>query len=244
MSTLSSNFTLPKIDEIGNYLCAKIGKIKNIKMLKDSDGIGTGIYNISIEYPLNQTKEINFQELTGRKKFFNEISFITCYGDDVRCIYCEQFGHKKIDCAKYKLICPSCNKRGHDKCNLAKKIETEREDIDIEVEEETQTNEDGNINKKMQSSTVSGTPIQSKIDSSNTKEFPPLKTLETKSLPKRNNKLRPTTTSETIQEQPMTPKISKKREQPDIGSPENAEPSDIKFRLDTSEDELSKISDT
>ena len=68
--------------------------------------------------------------------------------------------------------------------------------------------------------------------------------METKGLPKRNYKVRPITTNETIQEQPLTPKISKKREQPDIESPENGERSDIKFRLDTSEDELSKISDT
>ena len=77
---------------------------------------------------------VDFFSITGEKQAFGETIFITRYGDPTRCVYCEEFGHKKSDCKKYQLICKECGKRGHTLCTMAHKIAEEEEENEIDVE--------------------------------------------------------------------------------------------------------------
>ena len=224
-----------KINDIASHLCAKIGQVKKTKLLLDEDGIGMGIYNITIEYPSNKIQDINFPALTGRKKFYGETAFITCYGDKIRCIYCEEFGHKKVECTKYKLICSTCNKRGHNICTIAKKIEEPIEDINIDIHEESENapiekvinkeNVQCNLNETEDKNRNKNVSEQKATTSVNT-------TIMRRNLKTRNNETKAPNTNEI-----STPIGNKKREQPDIDSPDNLESKEIKFQLDTSGDE-------
>ena len=129
-----------KIDQIARILCAGEGEFKKINQLKDSDGLNLNIYNISIEYPINNS--VKFLSITGKKQAFGETIFITRYGDQMRCAFCEEFGHKKSDCGKYKQICNQCGKRGHTVCTMAHKIATEEEDIEIDIHDDEAINEE------------------------------------------------------------------------------------------------------
>ena len=123
-----------KIDQIAHCLCAGQGEVKKISQLKDSDGLNLNIYNISIEYPINN--KVDFISITGKQQAFGETIFITRYGDPVWCVYCEEFGHKKSDCKKYQQICKECGKRGHTVCTMAHKIAVEEEENEIDVEDD------------------------------------------------------------------------------------------------------------
>jgi hypothetical protein len=127
-----------KMKEIGDQLAAGVGKIEELKEIVDDDGIGTGKYNIKIKYPINS--KINFGSITGKQKIDNINIFITMYGDNVRCTFCERYGHKKVNCPVYKLQCNDCGKRGHitEKCNMAHKIgkNEEEDEIDDEIDDE------------------------------------------------------------------------------------------------------------
>ena len=110
--------TFPYFNAIVEHLCCKVGKLMHTKELLDRvDNLGTGIWNITVKYPTNNN--IDFSSITGRQTITEELMFITRYGDVDRCTSCNKFGHMKKTCDTFKLICPTCNKRGHNVCNLA-----------------------------------------------------------------------------------------------------------------------------
>lgn len=156
-----------KIDYIAGCLCAGGGEVRKISQLKDSDGLNLNIYNISIEYPMSSS--VNFLSITGKKEVFGETIFITCYGDPIRCVYCEEFGHKKLDCKKFKQICNQCGKRGHTVCTMAHKIAVEEEDNEIDVDDDEAKIEENSEKESGTSQAI--TPItltQQKVSSETT----------------------------------------------------------------------------
>jgi hypothetical protein len=146
---LPTSFT--KIEEVAKKLCSNIGKILSIKKVVDKDGIAMNIFNITIEYPENHN--IDFSNLTGKKELYGEKMFITCYGDPIRCIYCSEFGHKKAECSKFNSICSDCRKRGHLKCTMATKLNSNEEEIDHE-DEDVENIMKGEIELEVENNTV------------------------------------------------------------------------------------------
>ena len=94
-------------------LCGKDGTIMEIKelMVKEEQykKIGTGVYNITIRYPF--ANKIDLCSLTGVKNIAGQKIFIIRYGEEVRCLFCNNPGHEKKNCEKLKLKCPTCNKK-------------------------------------------------------------------------------------------------------------------------------------
>jgi hypothetical protein len=124
------------IKHVMKHLCANEGLCTSHKEIQYLDpdnefqAIGTGIYNITIRYK-NDTK-VQFDELTGKKVISNNKLFITRYGAPPICLFCDDHGHYKKDCHKFKMICKDCNRRGHLECTMAtrinKKVQEEVED--------------------------------------------------------------------------------------------------------------------
>ena len=111
------NFDIRQIHE---HLRQYEGEVVKIIELRDEDGIRNGIYNISVKYPIEQSHHI--VKLSGVQKIMGERILISRYGEQKRCNFCHQPGHIKRDCAKFKTICPYCNKRGHTVCSWRDKV--------------------------------------------------------------------------------------------------------------------------
>jgi hypothetical protein len=119
-------------------LCSKVGKLISTKeIMYEEEGLkfGTGIFNVTIKYPKDHG--VDLTQLTGVRAIFGQKVFVTRYGEGVRCLFCNEFGHIKMACPKYSLICPTCNKRGHSVCTQATKLvaniigEEHDDDVDI-----------------------------------------------------------------------------------------------------------------
>jgi hypothetical protein len=90
------------------------------------------------------------RKLTGKKQIDDKTTiFIIRFGEEKRCLYCNDYGHIKKDCAVYKKSCTKCKGRGHleNECSLAHIVRVETEDIDVGVENE---DEDSIIDKNEQ----------------------------------------------------------------------------------------------
>ena len=127
------------LQEITKSLCvnSSIGKHKQTKELKCEDGIGIGVYNITIEYNPEKIGSIDFARLSGRKMFNKNPVFITKYGDPIRCQFCSDFGHIKRQCEKFKKFCQYCKKRGHcqEECSMALILDTDSQVMGINNDE-------------------------------------------------------------------------------------------------------------
>ncbi len=112
---------------------ATTGKLSKIKEIKCEDGIGTGVFNITIQYNPDKLNQISLPNISGRKFFNKSPVFIIVYGDPIRCQFCSGFNHLKKDCEKYKSICTTCKHRGHNhqQCNMAAKLDTESQMLGI-----------------------------------------------------------------------------------------------------------------
>jgi Zinc knuckle len=122
------------MDKLVDFLCAKEGKLIKNQRIVDKDGTPTSMFNITIRFPHNHA--VNLEALTGRQTVDKELIFITRYGEQIRCTFCNEYGHVKKDCATHKMECNKCGKRGHlsSSCNMAKKTADDIQDIE-ELEE-------------------------------------------------------------------------------------------------------------
>jgi hypothetical protein len=124
------------LDSVIDHLCGKEGKFISMKEIISNDEykIGTGIYNITISYDANNS--ISFKERTGKQIINNEKYFITRYGDEVICLFCNEYGHVKADCKLFNTRCLTCNNRGHSKCTMATMINKNNNEAIAELDED------------------------------------------------------------------------------------------------------------
>jgi hypothetical protein len=128
------------IHDLAKSLEGGIGKMVSIREImckdKDMEHIGCGIYNITIKYP--QELASFAERNVGLRTFNNFKILITLYGDLPLCLFCNEKGHIKNQCEKFKTICPTCNKRGHSVCSMASKISNSNQTEDIEEDNDPQ----------------------------------------------------------------------------------------------------------
>jgi hypothetical protein len=114
---------------VAGFLCAGSGKVVSKKELmcreEGFQHIGTGIYNVTIKYPYNTNLQSEmYEKLCGIRTIGNQRALISMYGAKIKCLFCEQAGHRKLECPKYALVCEECGKRGHLKCNMATRLQS------------------------------------------------------------------------------------------------------------------------
>ena len=132
---------LYQVDDVAHYLRLFEGKIvaKREIMVEKGSNIGTGIYNITIKYPLLSYSKLDvYKTVVGRRDVNGVEVLISMYGAQEKCLYCEEPGHKKQDCPKWKLVCKDCSKRGHAECTMASKLFSRQGGIYEETEEDIQ----------------------------------------------------------------------------------------------------------
>ncbi len=67
------------------------------------------------------------------------------YGELPKYLFCDQKGHIKKDCIKYKMKCEQCDLRGHQEFTMATKLTAPSEDFDDDTET-NQTNQQDLLN--------------------------------------------------------------------------------------------------
>lgn len=133
---------------------SKVMSVKEITVKNEKFGdIPTGIYNVTIRYP--DINNIKVPELSGIINICVEKLFITRYGEEPKCLYCNQHGHVKKTCPKFNIICVNCGKKGHDKCTMATKIMNNEhvEDFDDDIEVDNVNTNPANTNSNKQPTT-------------------------------------------------------------------------------------------